>query len=148
MWEKLRTKSRAPSVNPYMRMIDPDLGMPDIFYMMDEIGRTQILRKYTVGDDQKVLPCYCGTYEILYKTERAGRFCLIMHRCPDEWQVSEHHRMEGEEEMRSLIVAEYYPGVLCRIYLKGLSRETVESITEEFVHRVLRKKKRKKLKTE
>ena len=145
MIHKFRQKSRDPSVNPYMRMIDPDLGMPDIFYMMDEVGRTQILRKFQTCRDQIGMFDYCGTYEILYKTERHRRFCLVMHRVRDEWRVAEPHRIESEEEYKKIIVAEYYPGVMSRIYLKGLPEQVVQEITDDFVRRMLKRKKRKRL---
>lgn len=141
MLEKLRRKSKDPSVNPYMRLIDPDLGMPNVFYMMDEIGRVQVLRKYLKEDD---LISYCGTFEILYKTEKGGRFCLVMRRRPDEWAVRPEHRLVNDD-MESLIIAEYYPGVMSRIYLKGLPEDTVKTIADDYVRRLIRKKKRSKL---
>ncbi len=150
MLERLRRKSRNPSVNPYMRIMDPDIGTPDAFYMMDEIRDprrktrrpVQVLRRYTKAE---MLPEYCGTYEVLYKTERLGRFCLIMRRRPDEWKVPPEHQIQSEEELETMIIAEYYPDVLCRIYLKGLSEAAVKEITEEYVTRLLRSKRRRRL---
>lgn len=145
MLETLRRKSRDPSVNPYQRLIDPDLGMPDVFYMMDEIGRMQVLRKFRKNTEQAGDFCYCGTYRILHKTERGSRFCLVMHRTPDERRVPAQYEIAGEEELQRLVIAEYYPGVMSRIYLKGLPEDLVQEIMDEFIHRALRRKKRKRL---
>ena len=142
MFEKLRRKSKDPSVNPYMRLIDPDLGMPETFYMMDEIGRDQVLRRFNKCDGEF---CYTGTFRILYKTERLKRHCLIMRRRPDERRVPDQFRVRGPEDMQSLVIAEYYPGVMSRIYLKGLSENLMQDITDEYIRRVLRRKRRRLL---
>lgn len=134
--------SKDPSVNIFLRLTDPDFGMPDVFYMMDEIGKVQVLRRFQKREEDTP---YCGTFEILHKTERGNRFCLIMRRRPDERPVPEEFQMLSEDAQDVYIVAEYYPGVMSRIYLRGLSEETVQSITDEYVKKVLRRKKRKKL---
>lgn len=144
MLTKLRQKSRDPSVNPYQRLIDPDLGMPDEYYMMDEIGRVQVLRKFKAS--QEVLGgIYCGTYEILYKSEKGRRFCLVMRRIRDEWGVPPDHRMQSPDDMKMLHVAEYYPGVMSRIYLKGLPEAVVQEIIDDFARKMARRKRKKKL---
>lgn len=140
MFAKLRQKSRNPSVNPYVRMMDPDIGTPDAFYMMDEIGKVQVLRRFVKpldkSDRQAMLtPSYCGTFEILFKTERLGRFCLIMRRRPDEWRVPPEFEIQDKQELETMIIAEYYPDVLCRIYMRGLPEETAKSVAEEYITR-------------
>ena len=136
--ERLRQRSKDPSVNPYLRMTDPDLGMPDIFYIMDEIGRVQVLRRYQKRENGFT---YCGTFEVMHKTERPRQFCIVLRRRPDELIVPPEFKMTGPEEMNELVVAEYYPGVMSRVYLKGLSSGTMQSVVDEYVHRLCRKRR-------
>ena len=136
--DKLRQKNKDPSVNPYLRMMDPDIGMPDMFYMMDEIGRVQVLRRFQKREDDFV---YCGTFEVLHKTERGRRFCVVMRRRKDERLVPPEHAIESPEELNALVVAEYYPGVMSRIYLRGLGQNTMQSVVDEYVQRMCRKRR-------
>ena len=136
--DKLRQKNKDPSVNPFLRMIDPDLGMPDMFYMMDEVGRIQVLRRYQKREDGFV---YCGTFEVLHKTERERRFCVVLRRRPDELRVPPEFAMASPEERNVLVVAEYYPGVMSRIYLKKLPQTMMQSVVDEYVDRMCRRRR-------
>ena len=140
MFEKLRKKSRKPSVNPYMRFMDIDFDTPDIFYVMDEIGEKQILRKYDKSSGGFE---YCGTYQVLYKTERFSRHFLIMRRIANERPVPpEHHAVSGEE-YETRVVAEYYPGLMCRVYLKGVSESMMQELTEDYQKKLARRQRRR-----
>ena len=50
-------------------------------------------------------------------------------------------KLHSPEEMNELVVAEYYPGVMSRVYLKGLSNETMQSVVDEYVHRLCRRRR-------
>ena len=142
MIETLRKRSKNPSVNLYLRLMDMDNTSPDIFFMMDEIEDIQILRKY---DWSGQLPQYCGTYEVLYKTERYGRFCLIMRRIMNEWKVAPHHTISSGEELETCIVMEYYPGTQGRIFMRGLSEETMQQIIQEYTAVLNRRRRIRRL---
>ena len=126
MFESLRQRSRDPSVNLYLRLMDLDGTSPTTFYMMDEIGRTQVLLEYDWSGEW---PVFCDTYEVLYKTELYGKFCLIM-------------RKYREKGLDGCIVMEYYPGTQGRIFMRGLSEASVKLIVDEFMRKVKRRKKR------
>ena len=142
MIETLKQRSKDPSVNPYLRLMDMDNTSPKIFYMMDEIGRTQILRKY---DWHGTLPQYCGTYEIVHKTEKQKRFCLIMRRIANEMTVAPHHMPLSDEEMRSFIVVEYYPGTQGRVFTRALSEDLMTQVVNEYIAKENRRNKIRRL---
>ena len=142
MIEILKQRNKNPSVNLSLRLMDMDNTSPKIFYIMDEIGCTQILRKY---DWHAALPQYCGTYEILHKTEKQNRFCLIMRRVADEMTIAPHHRPLSDEEMKSFIAVEYYPGTQSRIFTRVLPDEILKQVVNEYIAKVNRRNKVKRL---
>ena len=140
--EYLKQRNKDPSVNPFLRLMDMDQTSPSIFFMMDEVGDMQILRKYDWSEE---LPVYCGTYEVLHKTELYRKFCLIMRRIRDESRVPPAHAMLSDEEMQSLIVMEYYPGTQGRIFMRGLSEAAMQQIVDEYLKIQARRQRRKRL---
>ena len=121
-------RKEDPLQKAVMKIFDPNIDSPDIFFMMDEVNGTQILRKYDKSTGEVR---YAGTYEILYKTEDLDRFCLIMTRIENEKEVPVELQPLSEE-YGAWIVAEYAPGVRGRIYLKGLPKEAVARIIDEY----------------
>ena len=117
------------------RQLDPDYMSPDVFYAMDEVDGKQILHRF---DKSGGAASYTGTFRILYKTEDLGRFCLIMKRVRNFWSVEEH-KDSYELEKDMLTVAEYYPGVQSRIYLRGLDEKAMKRVIEEFEQRQRKK---------
>lgn len=105
--------------------MDMDGTSPTTFFMMDEIGRKQILKEY---DWSEALPVYRGSYEILYKTELHERFCLVMRR----------YAKAGDD---TCYVMEYYPGTQGRIFMKGLSESNMEKVINEYAKRLGRKRR-------
>ena len=142
MIETLKHKSKDPSVNLLLRLMDLDGTSPDIFYMMDEIDRVQILRRY---DWSGQLPQYTGTYEVLYKTNERDHFYLIMRRIANEMSVAPHLMPLSDEEMKSYIAVEYYPGTQGRIFTRALSEETMKRIINEYIAKENRKNKIRRL---
>ena len=142
MLETLKKRNKDPSVNPYLRLMDMDNTSPKIFYIMDEIGRMQILRKYDWHD---TLPQYCGTYEILHKTEKGNRFCLIMQRIANEMKIAPHHMPLSDEERRAFIVVEYYPGTQGRVFTRALSDETMRDVINEYIAKENRRNRIRRL---
>ena len=133
--ERGRT-SRHPNRLMAMRLFDPNFASPDIFYTMDEIGRMQILRKY---DKATGNPLYLGTYHIMYKTQDLDRFCLIMKRIENEWRVPKEYIDPTELEPNTYVIAEYYPGTHGRIYLRGLSAESINRIIDKYERKTRKK---------
>ncbi len=135
-YAELKANYKNPNNTVYRRVWDPNYLTPDVFFVMDEIKRKQILRKYHKGT---VEPIYLGTYLIVYKTEDLGKFCLIMKRIKNEWRVPQEYVDDSELEADAFVVAEYYPGTHSRIYLKGLGEQAVERIVAEFERKTRRK---------
>lgn len=133
---EFKANYKNPNNTVYRRVWDPSYLTPDIFFVMDEVKRKQILRKFRKGP---VEPIYLGTYLIIYKTEDMGRFCLIMKRIKNEWRVPQEYVDESELEEDTFVVAEYYPGTHSRIYLKGLGEQAVERIVTEFERKTRKK---------
>ena len=129
-------KREDPLRKTVMRIFDPNIDSPDVFFRMDEIDDIQILRKYDKSSGEVR---YAGTYEILYKTEDLDRFCLIMTRAANEKEVPVDLEPLSDE-YNAWIVCEYYPGVRGRIYLKGLPEAAVDRILAEY-EKKLRKRK-------
>ena len=119
-----------------MRLFDPNFGSPDIFYMMDEVDRMQILRKFHKAERDMI---YLGTYHIMYKTQDQDRFCLIMKRIADEWRVPKGMVDPSELEPDVYVIAEYYPGTHGRIFLRGLSAESISRIIEKYERKTRKK---------
>ena len=113
----------------YRRMIAPNYLTPDVFYAMEEEKGRQVLHRF---DKSPGAPVYTGTYRILFKTEDMDRFCLIMKRVRDRWRVPEEHRASYELERGVFIVAQYYPGTECRIYLKGLGEQAMRRVVARY----------------
>ncbi|MBE6029125.1 MAG: hypothetical protein E7226_03120 [Clostridiales bacterium] len=113
----------------FRRIWDPNFLTPDIFFVMDEIGEKQVLRKFHTTSG---VPAYCGTYHVIFKTEDMDRFCLIMRRIRNEWAVSAEYENKTEFEENTYIVAEYYPGTHSRIYLKGLSEQALDRVIRKY----------------
>ena len=126
-----------PSDNTARRLLDPNFLTPDTFFMMDEVDGKQILRKY---DKASGFPVYIGTYQVLYKTEDLGKFCLIMKRIGNEWKVPDYYADLSDSDENTFTVAEYYPGTHSRIYLKGLTEQAFSRVVSRY-----ERKKRKKL---
>ena len=121
-------KKEDPLRKAVMKIFDPNIDSPDVFFKMDEIGDMQVLRKYdkASGDVR-----YAGTYEILFKTEDLNRFCLIMTRIANEYPVAPDLEPLSDE-LDAWIVCEYTPGTHGRIFVKGLPQEAVERITAQY----------------
>ena len=142
MFEILKERNKDPSVNPYLRLMDMDNSSPEIFYMMDEIGDMQILRRYDWSD---TLPKYTGTFEVLHKTEVSRRFCIVMRRLANEWNVAPEHKIRSAEELKMCIVMEYYPGTQGRIFMRGLSDGMMQTVVEEYTRILQRRARRRRL---
>ena len=127
-----------PLYKAVMKIFDPNIDSPDVFFKMDEKDGVQILRKY---DKSAGEPEYAGTYEILYKTEDLDRLCLIMTRVANEKDVPACLQ-SLTEELDALIIIEYAPGTHGRIYLKPLPQTAVERIEEEYRKKQKRRKKK------
>ena len=128
---------KAGSGNGVVRMVvDPDYRSPDVFYAMDEVKQKQVLHRF---DKSSGAPVYTGTFQVLYKTEDMDRFCLIMRRIRDRWRVPAEYKDSYEQERSTFIVAQYYPGVQSRIYLKGLGAEALERVVAKYETRFRRK---------
>ncbi len=117
-----------PLKNVIMKIFDPNIDSPDVFYKMDEIDDMQVLRKYDKSTGEVR---YAGTYEVLFKTEDLNRLCLIMSRIANEKPVASD-LTPLSEELGALIVCEYSPGTHARIYLKGVSEEAVHRIVDKY----------------
>lgn len=132
-WEKLRKnrEKEDPLRNVVMRVFDADIDSPDVYFMMDEVGKDQILRKY---DKSTGTRRYAGTYKILYKTNERDKFYLIMTRIQDELKVDDELQ-NISDELDVWIVCSYTPGIKGRIYLHGLPEETVSRITNEYARK-------------
>ena len=124
-----------PLKNVIMKIFDPNIDSPDVFYKMDEIDDMQVLRKYDKSTGEVR---YAGTYEVLFKTEDLNRLCLIMTRIPNEKPVDDN-LTSLSEELGALIVCEYAPGTHSRIYLKGVSEEAVHRIVDKYEKKGRRK---------
>lgn len=122
-----------------MKIFDPNIDSPDVFFKMDEIDDAQILRKYDKSSGEVR---YAGTYEVLFKTEDLNRLCLIMSRIENEKPVDDDLTPLAEE-LGALIVCEYAPGTHSRIYLKGLSEDAVNRIVDKYEKKQRRRGKRK-----
>ena len=133
---EFKANYKNPNNTVYRRVWDPNYLTPDIFFVMDEVKRKQILRKFRKGP---VEPIYLGTYLIIYKTEDMGRFCLIMKRIKDEREVPAEYANDAEFEPDTYIVAEYYPGIHSRIYLRGLSDEALNRVIKKYEQKTRKK---------
>lgn len=133
---ELKANVRRSNDAVYRRVWDPNYLTPDIFFVMDEIKRRQILRGYHKADG---MPVYIGTYLVMFKTEDLGRFCLIMKRVKNEWRVPDEFAVKSESEKDAFIVAEYYPGTHSRIYLRGLGAEAVGRIVGKYERKTRKK---------
>lgn len=123
-----RRNKEDPLRKAVMKIFDPNIDSPDVFFRMKEIDGRQVLRKYDKSSGEVR---YAGTYEILFKTEDLQRFCLIMTRIANEFPVPAD--LEAlSEELDSWIVCEYTPGTHGRIYMKGLSEEAVQRIVDSY----------------
>lgn len=127
---------RGPLSKAIMKIFDPNIDSPDVFFKMDEVDGVQILRKY---DKSSGGVRYAGTYEILFKTEDLERFCLIMTRTANEWPVAMDLKPLSDEN-DAWIVCEYAPGTHGRIYMKGLSEEAIERVVRKYEKKQNRRK--------
>lgn len=130
-------KKDDPLYNVVMKIFDPNIDSPDVFYQMDEVGDVQILRKFDKSSGEVR---YAGTYEVLYKTEDLNRFCLIMTRIENEKEVPADLQPLSDE-YGARIVCAYEPGARGRIYMKELPEAAVDRIVSEYE----KKKSKKKL---
>ena len=117
-------------------LVDPNYRTPDVFYAMEEIRQRQVLHRF---DKSSGAPVYTGTFQILFKTEDMDRFCLIMRRIRNRWKVPAEYQDSYEQEKSTFVVAQYYPGVQSRIYLKGLGAEALERVVAKYERRFQRK---------
>ena len=129
-WQE-QAQKEDPLRKPLRKIFDADIDSPDVYFMMDEIGDVQILRKQDKSNDQTR---YAGTYAILYKTDDADRFYLIMTRIEDEAEI-DTDLQSGADEKDALIVCQYTPGVKGRIYMHGVPEETMQKIIEEYARK-------------
>ena len=116
--------------------MDPNYRSPDVFYAMEEIRQRQVLHRF---DKSSGAPVYTGTFQILFKTEDMDRFCLIMRRIRDRWKVPPEYQESYEQERSMFVVAQYYPGVQSRIYLKGLGDEALRRVVAKYERRFQKK---------
>ena len=121
-------KKEDPLRKAVMKIFDPNIDSPDVFFKMEEIEDRQVLRKYDKSSGEVR---YAGTYEILFKTEDLNRFCLIMTRIANEYPVAPDLEPLADE-LDSWIVCEYMPGTHGRIFARRLPQEAVERITEQY----------------
>ena len=126
-WQE-QAQKEDPLRKPLRKIFDADIDSPDVYFMMDEIEGVQILRKQDKSNGQTR---YAGTYAVLYKTDDADKFYLIMTRIEDEAEV-DMDLQNGTEERDALIVCQYTPGVKGRIYMQGVSEETMQKIIDEY----------------
>lgn len=131
---------KDPLRDVVMKIFDPNIDSPDVFFKMDEMDGKQILRKYDKSSGEVR---YAGTYEILFKTEDLNRFCLIMTRIANEKPVDADLVSLGEE-YDTWIAAEYSPGTHGRIFLKPLPQEVVMRITEKYEKKLSKKRRASK----
>lgn len=131
---------KDPLRDVVMKIFDPNIDSPDVFFKMDEMDGKQILRKYDKSSGEVR---YAGTYEILFKTEDLKRFCLIMTRIANEKPVDADLTPLGEE-YDTWIAAEYSPGTHGRIFLKPLPQEVVMRITEKYEKKLSKKRRASK----
>ena len=125
---KQNKSKEDPLRKPIMKIFDANIDSPDVFYRMDEIEGAQILRKFDKSGGE---PRYAGTYQILFKTDEGDRFYLIMTRVENELPVDAD--LESlSDELDSLIVCRYAPGVRGRIYLYGVTEEAIKRITDQY----------------
>ncbi|MBR0127305.1 MAG: hypothetical protein IJL99_03505 [Firmicutes bacterium] len=127
---------KNPNEAVFKRIWDPDFLTPDDFFVMDEIGKRQILRGYNKASGT---PEYIGTYHIIYKTTDMDKFCLIMRRVKDEKKIPEEYAERAKEERKAFIIAEYYPGTHGRIYLKGLGGPAIDRIIRKYERKTRKK---------
>lgn len=133
---ELKINTRHPNRIMTRRFWDPDFLMPDTFFVMDEVKGRQILRMYNTSSGK---PVYAGTYLVIFKTEDMNRFCLIMKRIKNEWKVPAEYVDRSELEQDTFVVAEYYPGTHCRIYMRGLGEQAVDRIVKKYEQKTRRK---------
>jgi len=136
-YAEYKANKSTPADAVFRRMWDPNFLTPDVFFVMDEIKGAQYLRKFDKSPGYAV---YTGTYRIIFKTEDMGKFCLIMRRVANERKVPAEFSNEAEFEPDTYIVSEYYPGILSRIYLRGLGDQAMERVIKKY-----EQKSRKKL---
>ena len=131
---------KANKANPtdavFRRLWDPNYLTPDVYFTMDEIKGRQIMRKYNKSSGEAV---YTGTYLSIFKTEDLNKFCLIMKRIKDEWEVPPEYANDTEFEPDTYIVAEYYPGIFSRIYLRGLNEEALDRVIKKYEQKTRKK---------
>ena len=135
-YAELKANTNNPNDTVFKRIWDPNFLTPDDFFIMDEIGKKQILRAYNKASG---VPVYIGTYHVVYKTEDMGRFCLIMRRTKNEWRIPEAFAERAKAEKGIFIVAEYYPGTHSRIYLKGLGEAAIDRIVKKYERKTRKK---------
>ena len=135
-YAEYKANKSNPADTVFRRLCDPDFLTPDTFFNMDEVKGRQILRKYEKGG---VNQTYLGTYLVIYKTEDLGKFCLIMRRIKDERPIPPEYAERADAEEGTYIVAEYYPGIHSRIYLRGLSAEALDRVVKKYERRFRKK---------
>ena len=118
------------------RVVDPNYQSPDVFYAMEELKGRQFLHRF---DKSSGVPEYTGSFRILYKTEDLDRFCLIMKRTRNRWNVPDNYKESYELEEGKFIVAQYYPGTESRIYLKGLGEKAMQRVVAKYESRYKKK---------
>ena len=114
-------KNWTPSHSPY-------------FYKLqfDKDGNPKHLQRFYKEKDGGT--SYCGTYEILYYTERMGDQYIIMRRIAN--QTFEHIEYVGDErapdEIGDSFVARFYPTGWERIEMMPPSQIAGEAVIEEY----------------
>ena len=127
--EKLRKKP-DPLEHLVMRMFDPSMDSPDIFYKMDEADGVQVLRKF---DESSGKPQYRGTYEVLLKEERYDMHCIVLRRIANEDIILTDDTMQ--EELGELILAQYVPAYGHRLLLRDIPDSTAAWLKAEYEKR-------------
>lgn len=123
-------KKPDPLKHAVMRIFDPSMDSPDIFYQMDELDGTQILRKF---DESSGKPVYRGTYEVLYLTKRYDLHCIVMRRTANEEVILEDDTMQ--QELGELLLASYTPAPGRRLLLSELPESTAKWLMEDYRQR-------------
>ncbi len=98
----------------------------------DKRGNPSTLRRFFKEHDD--LNTYCGTYKILYQTERLGDMFLIMQRIENE--VLDNFPYIGDDrttdQVGDTFVAKFYPTGFGRLELTAPSEITARTIIEEY----------------
>ena len=136
-WTKKMKEEDHPFTEYFCRVFDPDWTPSGSRYYYkleyDQEGSPDKLRRFWKEGDGGSL--YCGTYKILYTTERYGKHYVIIQRIENETFDDIRYIGDAEttDEIGDSFVAEYYPTGWGRIELNTTTQETLKSVSDEYV---------------